>query len=148
MIKHITRTWFFLCLALLLLCFPLTGFPEDQCKPANIKLKLTSAGIGLGAQWGEGQLDYEDGTYFFTMDGFGLADVGISSMSGKATISHLPSLSNFIGTYYSVGAGIAIGGGGIVISMANQNGVVMQITGSTMGLWTSVGPKGFTVKMK
>ena len=60
----------------------------------------------------------------------------------------LKKLADFSGNYVAGEASAAVGGGAGVVTMKNQNGVVMQMKGVGTGVKLTLAGKGVDVKLK
>jgi len=69
-------------------------------------------------------------------------------LSVLGTMFNLKNLNDFNGNYTSVGAGATVAGGGGGITMKNQNGVVMNVAGTTQRLSFKLGVDGMKVELK
>ena len=122
---------------------------EKKEKPsATLKLESKSVAVGVGFSWGEGTLRYEGKTYPIEVDGLTVGQVGATSVSATGDVYHLKKLSDFDGTYAAVTGGATIGGGGGGLAMRNQNGVVIEITGTSQGVNLTAGVSGVKLAVK
>lgn len=124
-----------------------TGFSWAQSEQpdASIDYRGGAAALAVGYDWGHGTLHYKGMDYPFTVNGLSMGDVGGSAvlLSGKAY--HLTKIEDFPGNYLAFTAGATIGGGGAVVAMRNQNGVVLNISGTAAGLQFTLAPMGVAV---
>jgi len=112
----------------------------------TVTSKTVAAGIGVS--WGDGKLTYEGQEHTFSINGLSVVDLGISKVSASGQVFNLKKLSDFSGNYVAAQAGAALGGGAGGIAMKNQNGVVMQLTGTATGIQLTLAAKGVDVKLK
>jgi hypothetical protein len=91
---------------------------------------------------------YQGQEHPFSISGLSVVDLGISKVSATGDVFNLKKLSDFSGNYVATQAGAALGGGAGAIAMKNQNGVVMQLTGTGTGVKLTLAPKGVEVKLK
>ena len=68
------------------------------------------------------------------VEGLSVGDVGVTWASAAGKVYNLSNLSNFSGTYMAADAGATLGGGASATAMRNQNGVVIELTGTSQGL--------------
>src|SRR5690349_19051183 len=87
-----------------------------------------SAAAGIGYSWGSGTLTYQGRQYSFSINGLRVGDVGITDIQAAGTVAHLNRVQDFSGNYTALQAGLTVAGGGDVIAMQNQDGVVLTIT--------------------
>jgi hypothetical protein len=112
---------------------------------ATIQFSGGSVAAGIGFSWGSGTLRYRGQSYPIKVDGLTVGAVGVSRASATGSVYHLKRLEDFDGTYAAVGAGAAVGGGGSVATMQNQNGVVIKAKSTSQGVKLKLGVEG--VKM-
>lgn len=103
--------------------------------------------IGVGFQWGSGTLTYRGQQYPIKLDGLTVVDVGASRVSGSGTVHNLYKLSDFPGNYVSASAGAALGGGGTVGTLRNQNGVVIDGVSTAQGVRLTLAPGGVNISL-
>jgi hypothetical protein len=114
----------------------------------TVSIESKSIAVGIGVSWGDGKLVYEGQEYPFSINGLSVADVGISKVSATGNVYNLKKASDFSGNYVAAQAGAVVGGGAGGISMRNQNGVVMNLTGAGTGVKFALGTKGVDVALK
>jgi len=113
-----------------------------------VKISSGSVAAGVGFSWGGGVLTYQGKDYPFDVSGLSVADVGISQAEASGNVYHLKNLADFNGNYTGVSAGVTVAGGGGGMALRNQNGVVVNLSGTTQGLKFKLGVDGvkFTLK--
>jgi len=103
--------------------------------PGYVRVKFVKAGLMVGAGGGSGVLTYRGRDYPFRVSGLSLgvtAGGSVSRLEGWA--SGIKQVSDFAGTYSSVGAGGALVGGAGGIRLGNENGVVIALRGPKAGM--------------
>jgi hypothetical protein len=115
---------------------------------AKVKITGTAISAGVGYSWGSGVLTYQGKDYPFSISGLSVGNVGVASATLSGDVFNLKNLDDFNGNYASAGAEITVGGGGTGMTMKNQNGVVMNIAGTTTGLSFKLGLDGMKVELK
>jgi hypothetical protein len=115
---------------------------------ATIQFSSGSVAAGIGFSWGSGTLRYKGKSYPIKVDGLTVGAVGITRANATGSVYHLKRLEDFPGTYAAVGAGAAVGGGGSVASMQNQNGVVINARSTSQGVKLKLGVDGVTMSLK
>lgn len=103
--------------------------------PGYVRVKLLKAGLMVGAGGGSGVLTYRGRDYPFSVSGLSLgvtAGGSVSRLEGWA--SGLRQVSDFAGSYSSVGAGGALVGGAGGIRLENEKGVVIALRGPKAGM--------------
>ena len=120
-----------------------------QDKPAGkVSVESKTIALGVGVSWGDGKLTYQGKDHQFSISGLSVADLGISKATATGDVYNLTKLSDFSGNYVAAQAGAAIGGGAGAVTMRNQHGVVMQLTGTGTGVQLTLAAKGVEVKLK
>jgi hypothetical protein len=107
-----------------------------------------SFALGIGWSWGSGSLHYHGKEYPFRISGLKIIDVGGSSYDAIGEVYYMKDLADFEGTYVQMEAGIAIGGGAAGQTMKNENGVVMNLRSTKVGLQVTLAPGGLKVTLK
>jgi hypothetical protein len=100
-----------------------------------VRVKLVKAGLMVGTGGGSGVLTYRGRHYPFRVSGLSLgvtAGASVNLLEGWA--SGIRDVSDFAGTYSSVGGGGAFVGGFGGIQLANQNGVKIGLKGPRAGM--------------
>jgi hypothetical protein len=100
-----------------------------------VRVKFVKAGLMLGAGGGSGVLTYRGRDYPFRVSGLSLgvtAGGSVSRLEGWA--SGIKQVSDFAGTYSSVGAGGALVGGAGGVRIGNEKGVVIALRGPKAGM--------------
>lgn len=131
--------------------YPKYEKPEERIPAGFIMLNFKSVGVGVGGSSGDGVLSYQGKDYPFTISGFNVADLGVSSFQGAGKIYELKVLNDFSGNYAAAQAAFAVRGGQSELSMRNGKGVtivILQDEGKESGTRFSLGPSGITLKLK
>ena len=80
--------------------------------------------------------------------GLSVVDLGVAKVTANGEVFNLKKLSDFSGNYVAGEAGAAVGGGAGAVTMKNQHGVVMKLTGTGTGVKFTLAGKGVDVKLK
>jgi hypothetical protein len=110
----------------------------------------TSVAVGIGWSWGEGTLTLLDGSqHHFKVSGLDVVAVGVkqASVVGKVYNLNPKKLEDFEGTYSKATAGITVGGGAAASTMQNQNGVVINLTGTGQGVDVRLAASGMKITL-
>ena len=100
-------------------------------------MTATSVAAGTGWCWGSGTLTLFDGSqHQFKVSGLDVVAVGIKQATGVGNVYHLKNVADFEGQYVKAAAGIAVGGGASAMTMQNDKGAVINLTGVGQA-WTS-----------
>ena len=121
---------------------------QEEKHEGTVKISSGSVAAGVGFSWGGGVLTYQGKDYPFDVSGLSVADVGISKAEAAGTVSHLQKLEDFNGNYTGVSAGATVAGGGGGMALKNQNGVVLNLVGTTQGLKFKLGVDGVKITLK
>src|SRR2546427_3569857 len=107
------------------------GRAAEEKPDATVKMTGKSLSAGVGYSWGSGTLTYQGKEYPFSISGLSAGNIGAGSAELSGQVFNLKNLADFNGNYTSVGAGATVAGGGSGATMRNQNGVVMNVWGTT-----------------
>ena len=125
------------------------GALAQENKPSGtLRLSEGSVAVGIGFSWGSGVLTYEGKEYPFNVEGLSVADVGISRAEATGVVYNLTKLADFTGNYTAITAGAAVGGGAGATTMRNQNGVVINLVGTTEGIKFNLSVDGMRLTLK
>jgi len=100
-----------------------------------VRVKFVKAGLMIGAGGGNGVLTYRGRDYPFSVSGLSLgvtAGGSVSRLEGWA--SGIKQVSDFAGTYSSVGGGGAFVGGIGGVQLGNEKGVKIALQGPRAGM--------------
>jgi hypothetical protein len=124
------------------------GRAAEEKPDATVKMTGKSLSAGVGYSWGSGTLTYQGKEYPFSISGLSAGNIGAGSAELSGQVFNLKNLEDFNGNYTSVGAGATVAGGGGGMAMKNQNGVTMNVAGTTRGLTFKLGVDGMKVQLK
>lgn len=114
---------------------------------ATIDLTGGTVAAGIGFVWAHGHLIYRGATHAFKLNGVSIVDVGASHISASGVVYHLKDLQDFNGNYTTVSAGLTVAGGGSVVVLRNQNGVVIKLLSTAEGLRFNLSADGVSIKL-
>jgi hypothetical protein len=117
--------------------------------PGYVQVKLAKAGLMVGAAGGSGVLTYHGRDYPFRVSGLSLgvtAGASISRLKGWA--SDIRQISDFAGSYSSVGAGGAFLGGAGGVHLVNPRGVRIDLQGPKAGMEFSANVSEVRISLK
>jgi hypothetical protein len=120
---------------LLALALALPSAPGLAQASGQVRVNILKAGLLVGAGVGRGVLTYRGKAYPFRVTGlsFGItAGATVGRLDGWA--SGIRQVSDFAGSYSSVGGGFALGGGINGVHLQNEKGVTMVLQGPKAGL--------------
>ena len=121
---------------------------QEKKPDATLHLTTGSVAVGIGYTWGKGVLTYQGKEYPFSIDGLSVVDVGISKAEANGRVYNLTKLEDFNGNYAGVTAGATVAGGGGATTVRNQNGVVIDLLGTTVGLKFKLSVDGVKMTLK
>ena len=121
---------------------------DDASPDATLALKGGSVAVGIGYTWGHGELNYNDGSYKFTIKGVSIVDVGATDYTASGHVYRLKQLSDFAGNYVAAGASFAVAGGGTAQYLKNEHGVIIKLVATDVGLKFSLAAEGVHIALK
>jgi len=134
-------------LVLILLAIPAT--PASAQASGQVRVKIVKAGLLVGGGAGSGVLTYRGRNYPFNVAGlsFGItAGASVGRFEGRA--SGIREVSDFAGTYSSVGGGFALVGGINGVQLRNEKGVTLTLQGLKAGLELAANIGQITIALK
>ena len=134
-------------MAMMLVVGPM-ALAQDRVPSGKIAFSGGAVAIGVGYSWGSGTLDFKGKKYPFSMDGLSIVDVGAASIEGAGEVYNMTSPQQLAGNYVAAGAGATIAGGGSVVALQNQNGVVIHVHTTQQGLKFNLSASGVSIRMK
>jgi hypothetical protein len=117
--------------------------------PGYVRVKFVKAGVMVGAGGGSGVLTYRGRDYPFRVSGLSLgvtAGASVSRLEGWA--SGIRLVSDFAGTYSSVGGGGAFVGGVGGVDLANEKGVRIALQGPKAGMEFAANLSSIKISLK
>lgn len=120
----------------------------DEKPDGTVSIESKSVALGVGVSWGDGKLHYKGKTHTFSIKGLSVLDLGVSKVSARGKVYHLAKVEDFSGNYAAAEAGAAVGGGMGVITLKNQNGVVMELHSTQSGVKLTAAGEGLDIKLK
>ena len=113
----------------------------------TVTIKSTSIAIGIGYEWGQGELTMYDGsTYTFDIQGISMLDVGISLLEAEGKVYRVIEPKDIEGKYWAAGIGISYGNGVSAVTMKNRNDVIMHLTSKQKGMKLTLAAEGLKIK--
>jgi hypothetical protein len=124
------------------------GSAADAQPDGTVTLSGGSVAAGIGYVWGHGDLSYGGESHPFKISGLSIVDVGAASISASGHVYNLKKLADFSGNYVEVSAGVTVAGGGSAAYLKNENGVVIKLESTTVGLRFNLSGDGVKVTLK
>ena len=121
---------------------------QDGPPSGKVTVESKSVALGVGVDWGDGVLTYQGKPHKFSVNGLSVVDLGVARVSASGEVFDLKKGADFGGNYVAGEAGAAVGGGAGVVTMKNQNGVVMRLKATETGVKFTLAGKGVEVKLK
>jgi hypothetical protein len=143
-----TRLW---CLGLLVvgvLGLIATAGAKPPRPSGTLSMATTSIALGIGVHWGTGVLTTHGQRYPFAIQGLEVGGVGVSKVQAVGQVYNLKKVEDFSGTYVAVGADAAVGGGAGILTMRNQQGVVINLQSTQQGIKLTAGVEGITMTLQ
>ena len=113
---------------------------------ATVTIKSTSVALGVGYEWGQGELSMYDGSiYTFDVQGISMLDVGISLLEAKGNAYRVIEPKDIEGKYWAAGIGISYGNGTSAVTMKNKNDVIMYLTSTQKGMKLKLSAEGIKI---
>ena len=138
-------------IAVLLLALGLAApvTPSFAQVAGHVRAKIVKAGLLIGGGAGNGVLTYRGKTYPFKIAGmsFGIT-VGATVGRLDGWASGIREISDFAGTYSSVGGGFALVGGVNGVHLRNEKGVTIVLQGPKAGLELAANISQIAISLK
>lgn len=135
--------------ALVLVVLAIPATPSFGQASGEVRVKIVKAGLLVGGGAGSGVLTYRGRNYPFNVAGmsFGItAGASVGRFEGRA--SGIREVSDFAGTYSSVGGGFALVGGVNGVQLRNEKGVTLTLQGPKAGLELAANIGQITIALK
>jgi hypothetical protein len=115
----------------------------------GISLRIFKAGFVIGGSAGSGTLSFHGRRYPLDIGGLSYGfTFGASETHFRGVVSHIRRASDVSGVYAAGNVGAAIGQGAQSIALANQNGAVLTLSGSSVGAIVSADLNGLVITVK
>jgi hypothetical protein len=138
-----------IAIAAALALFVASAHAQDKTPDGTVEFSGGSIAAGIGFSWGSGTLTFKGVKYPITVSGLSVgASAGATSVTASGSVFNLNRLEDFDGNYTAVGTGVTVGGGASVLTMKNQNGVVIDKVATTQGLKFSLDAAGVRLRVR
>jgi hypothetical protein len=121
---------------------------ESRAQSGRVRLHVVKAGFIIGVGGGSGVLIYHGQRIPLSVSGIGLGSLGVAAVDLVGTAYNLQRPGLIAGTYAGAGVGATFVGGGQVVRLQNQNGVVLELQGVQAGFQVSIGLGGMTIALQ
>lgn len=134
-------------LAACVLAAPAVAQTPDTSTNGTIDFTGGGVAVGVGVGWGHGTLHFRGKDYKLKISGLSAVDIGASRYSASGTVTGLKQASDIVGVYQAAELGATVAGGGAILSMKNDKGVVIKANSTTRGLRFTAAPKGIKIDL-
>ena len=115
----------------------------------TISFRVFKAGWFIGASGGSGTLFFHGRSYPISIGGLSAGLVfGASETYFHGTVNNIRSPYDVAGVYGAAGAGGAVGAGAQFITLSNERGAVLTLTGRQVGLQINVDLSGLSISVR
>ena len=115
----------------------------------TISFQVLKGGWVIGASGGSGTLNFHGQRYPISIGGLSAGFVfGASETYFHGSVSHIRSPSDVAGVYGAAGAGAAVGSGAQFITLVNEKGAVLTLTGRQVGLQINADLSGLSISVR
>ena len=128
--------------------FALAAAPA-RAEDGRVNIQLFKAGWVVGGSYGKGVLSFRGEQYLLEVGGlsYGLTFGGSqTSLSGR--VRNIRRAEDVNGVYGAGSAGAAIIKGGQVVVLTNQNGAILELSGTQTGLIVNFDLSGLALTVK
>jgi len=143
------RVFRLIAMVLLALGLAVPATPSFSQAAGHVRVRIVKAGLLVGGGVGSGTLVYRGKTYPFRVTGlsFGItAGATVGRLDGWA--SDIREVSDFAGTYSSVGGGFALVVGVNGVHLRNEKGVTIVLQGPKAGLELAANLSTIVISLK
>jgi hypothetical protein len=148
MMLSLTRTLKFVMAVVAAVAFSSAQSYAQPPGTGTVRLNIVKAGFIVGVGGGNGVLHFHGRNYPLRLGGIGIGSLGVASVALTGTASNLHSPHDIAGTYGAAGAGATFVGGAQVVTLQNERGVVLRLSGPQVGFQVSLGLAGMTIAMQ
>ena len=115
----------------------------------TISFQVLKGGWVIGASGGSGTLIFHGQRYPISIGGLSAGLVfGASETYFHGSVTHIRSPSDVAGVYGAAGAGAAVGSGAQFITLVNEKGAVLTLTGRQVGLQINADLSGLSISVR
>ncbi|WP_243370746.1 hypothetical protein [Microvirga solisilvae] len=115
----------------------------------TVHVEIAKAGFIVGVGGGRGMLTFQGRRYPLSVGGLSFgATIGASKAELVGRAYNLRRASDIAGTYTAVSMGAAAGGGASTIRLQNAKGVVLELTGRSVGLELNANVSGVEIGLR
>jgi hypothetical protein len=123
--------------------------PAAKADGGHIVFSVVKGGWFIGASGGSGTLYFHGRTYPVSVGGLSAGLVfGASRTNFRGSVRNISRPSDVSGVYGAVGAGAAIGAGAQVITLRNEKGAILTLSGRQVGLQANIDFSGLSISVR
>lgn len=145
MIKKLTSHWLVALGCLVAFSMAMAADPPPS---GTVQFTSKAVAVGVGVTWGDGTLTVAGKTYAFSVEGLGVADLGVSEVKASGEVFSLKNVDDFSGVYAAGEAGFALDKGQNDVIMKNTKGVVLRVHGTQQGARLTLAAQGVKLTLK
>lgn len=125
------------------------GLTSASADSGQVNINVIKGGWFVGGSGGSGVMSFRGRTYGLSVGGLsGGLVFGAAQTSLQGTVSNIRRASDIAGVYGAIGAGGAIGVGASAITLQNEKGAILRLTGKQMGLMVNLDLSGLAISLK
>jgi hypothetical protein len=121
--------------------------PAGYADSGSVTLTIYKAGWIIGGSGGSGTLYFHGRAYPLSTGGLDYVFGGSKTVL-RGRVSNIRRPSDVAGVSGAAGAGLAVGTGARAIVLTNQNGAVLELSGSQVGLLANADLSGLRITLK
>ena len=114
----------------------------------TVRFTVNKYGFVVGTSGGQGVLVFKGKEHPLQLDGISAGMIGVSRTDLAGTASNLRTAADIAGSYTAVGAGAAWRGGGRVVRLRSDKGVILKLRGTEFGYEASADVGRVTISMQ
>jgi hypothetical protein len=115
----------------------------------SVRFNVVKAGWIIGGSGGSGTLTFHGRSYPLSIGGLSAGLVfGASQTWFSGTVSHIRRPGDIAGVYGAVGVGAALGRGARFITLTNEKGAVLELSGRQVGLMVNADLSGLAISIR
>ncbi len=115
----------------------------------TVRILVVKGGWFIGASGGSGTLTFKGRHYPLSVGGLSAGLVfGASQTELSGRVSNIRRPSDVAGVYGAVGAGAAVGVGARAITLRNDKGALLELSGRQVGLMANADLSGMAISLR
>jgi ABC-type enterobactin transport system permease subunit len=123
--------------------------PAADADGGSISFTVLKGGWVIGASGGNGTLVFHGRRYPISIGGLSAGIIfGASETFFQGSVSNIRSPYDVAGVYGAAGAGAAVGAGAQFITLTNEKGAILTLTGRQVGLQINADLSGLSISVR